>query len=376
MAELIKLTEIEPKEIEQVRLPLEEAWTLPPKSYTSFEVFESEQNNVFSKDWICVGHTSLLAEPGDYRCVEIGNLPLVITHDGAGEFHALSRICLHRSMPIAEGSGNAKTLTCPYHKWSYGLDGSLRGGPHMEGAEGWRESLSCLPEFRLEQWHGFLFVTADADAQPLGEYLAGLDSTMSDYGFEDLSVVYTSEWTGDWNWKLLVENFMETYHHIGPHSESAEPHYPAGDTYFDDFAGEPFSVVRLPRRGEPELGLPQFPTVPEARQHELVVVGVFPTFMFYTAGNMVAWYEVMPVRHDRTDLRIHVMVHKDTAAALPAEAVESLGEVTLSIHREDLAAVEGPWASLNSGLAQQGRLSLLERAIWHYNQLWCNRLGF
>ena len=370
MAQLIALTEIE-----QVKRPLEHAWSLPPASYTDAKIFAAEKEHIFSKDWICVGHQSQLPEPGDYRCVDIADMPLVITHDRDGKFHALSRICLHRSMPIAEGCGHASTLTCPYHKWSYGLDGSLRGGPHMEGAEGWRESLPRLPELRLESWHGFLFATADENALPLADQLSGLDDTMQDYGFEDLQVVYTSEWVGEWNWKLLVENFMETYHHIGPHSESAEPHYPAAATYFDEFVGQPFGIVRLPRHGAEEPGLPQFPTVPEARQGELVVVGVYPTFMFYTAGNLVAWYEVMPVRHDRTDLRIHVMVHKDTAATLPPEAFESIGGVTKSIHEEDLAAVEGPWMALNSGLAQQGRLSLLEKAIWNYNQIWCARLG-
>ena len=362
-------------DINLVRQPLEHGWTLPPAAYTAPEAFAAEKEHIFGEDWICVGHKSQLPNPGDYRCVDVGDLPLVITHDTDGQFHAISRVCLHRAMPIAEDCGNARTLTCPYHKWSYGLDGTLRGAPLMEGADGWRESRPRLPNFRLEVWHGFLFVTASASASPLADELAGLDATMAIYGFDDLAVVSTSQWQGDWNWKLLVENFMETYHHIGPHSESAEPHYPAADTFFDESQGEPFCILRLPRHGEPETTLPQFPSVPEERQQELVVVGVFPTFMFYTAGNMVAWYEVIPIRHDRTDLRIHVMVHKDTAALLPDEAKEGLREATSAIHREDLAAVEGPWASLNSALAQQGRLSLMERAIWQYNQLWCDRMG-
>ena len=128
MGKLIEL--IDQTELARVREPLERAWTLPPKAYTDHRVFDAEVEGIFNREWVCVGRTDQVAEPGDFMSVDLISQPIVITRDRSGDLHALSRVCVHRGMPVAEGSGNARVLTCPYHKWVYELDGSLRGAPH------------------------------------------------------------------------------------------------------------------------------------------------------------------------------------------------------------------------------------------------------
>ena len=219
---------VDADQLARAQKPAEDAFTLPPRAYTEPEVFELERERIFGHEWICVAHTSQLPNPGDYRCVDLIDYPIVITHARDGEFHALSRICLHRAMPIAEGSGNSSTLTCPYHLWSYSLDGTLRGAPHMDGVNQFNDPPECLPRLRVELWNGFVFVNRDDNAPALSERWGGLAEALGHIPFESMQVVGSLEFDGNWNWKLLVENFMEAYHHIGPHRETEWTHSDRG----------------------------------------------------------------------------------------------------------------------------------------------------
>ena len=176
------------QEWDRVRRPLSGAWTLPPAAYTAADVFAAEVRRIFYRDWICVARTTQVPAPGDYLCAALAGLaaialdppsrqegqpvhevvptvraprvdqPIVVSRDHSGELHALSRICVHRAMPVAEGSGNASRFVCPYHNWTYELDGRLRSAPMMEGADGFDPARCRLPRLGLEVWQGFVFV--------------------------------------------------------------------------------------------------------------------------------------------------------------------------------------------------------------------------
>lgn len=113
-------------------LPIEEAETLPPFCYTSDEFYEFEKGAVFNSEWLCVGRVSQLDKPGDYFTTSIVGEPLIVCRDLKGELHAMSAVCRHRAMLVAEGNGNKRSFVCPYHHWTYALDGSLRNGPAMD----------------------------------------------------------------------------------------------------------------------------------------------------------------------------------------------------------------------------------------------------
>lgn len=118
------------------RQPLEKAWTLPPDAYTGEAVFQREIETIFRKDWICVARQEQVAKPGDFVCFGLPDQPIVVVRDSNGKLQALSRVCLHRAMPLVEGEGNATRFTCPYHTWTYELDGRLRSAPMMDGVDG------------------------------------------------------------------------------------------------------------------------------------------------------------------------------------------------------------------------------------------------
>lgn len=366
---------IHPEDLKRVREPLERAWTLPPAAYTSPAVFAAEKRSIFARDWICVARIDQVAEPGDYVCADLPEQPIVISRDPRGELHALSRICLHRAMPVISGCGHATRFTCPYHNWTYELDGTLRSAPMMDGSEGFSAGDCRLPSLRLEVWQGFIFVNQNPDAAPLSPRLKVLAERIANYGLGELVVADTLEFDSPWNWKLLAENFMEAYHHIGAHKDTFEPIYPARNSVVEDNGGEPWMLLRMPGKEDvTEDGLPPLPNLTSDQERELVAVTVFPTLLFAANPNMVFWYQLEPRAHDQMRLRIHILMPLELRDLLTGPELQEVVETVRFVHMEDIAVNEGPWLGLHASMTRQGRLSAYEKAIWQLNQRWADEL--
>ncbi len=359
--------------IERVKLPLQEAWTLPPAAYTDSRVFSAEQQAIFSKDWVCVGRSDQLTDVGDYVCVDLVDQPIVVARGRDEVLRAFSRVCLHRAMPVAEGSGNATRFVCPYHNWTYELDGQLRSAPLMDGVEGFDVKSCRLPELRLEVWQGFVLVNLNPNAEALAPQLSGLEAHIENYDFDQMVVVDIIEFDSPWNWKILVENFMEAYHHIGTHKNTFQPVYPARDSFIEENDGQPWMLLRMPGKSD-ESGT-VFPKLSASQQSELIAMCAYPTLLFAAAANGAVWYQLEPSAHDRMHLRIHALAPKHIADNIDAASKQELMETLRVVHEEDIEANIGPWRGLQAGLTTQGRLSLYEKSIWQLNQLWLSRLG-
>lgn len=363
-------------ERERVLAPLQQAWTLPPRAYTDPAVFEREVEAIFAQEWVCVARAEQIADVGDYVCVDLVDQPLVLTRAEDGTIHALSRICLHRAMPLVHGSGNARRLTCPYHRWSYDLDGRLRQAPLMDGAEDFTPGECRLPSLHVEEWQGFVFVSMAAAPAPLAPRLEKLHQYVAPYGFDELRIVETIEFDSPWNWKILVENFMEAYHHIGTHNDTFERVYKAKDSSVLDNDDEPWAYLHMPGHlayDEPD-GLPFFPGVPREWRGVMFAASVFPTLLFGATASTAVWYQLTPHGHDHMTLRIHILLRPEVAAVLDEESREHLREGISAIHLEDIDANVGPWRGLNAPMTGQGRLSPYEKAIWQLNRWWLERL--
>jgi phenylpropionate dioxygenase-like ring-hydroxylating dioxygenase large terminal subunit len=365
---------LDPADVARARAPLPQSWTLPPAAYTDPRIFEIERDAVFGRDWLCVARQEQLPRPGDFLCVDLPDQPIVVVRDRSGELHALSRVCIHRAMPVIEGSGNATRFVCPYHHWTYELDGALRSAPMMDGVEGFDAAACRLPALRLEAWQGFVFVNRDPQAAPLAPQLEGLAKALEPYQYDRLQVVDTIEFDSPWNWKILVENFMEAYHHIGPHRNTFEPVYPARRSLVEDNGGAPWTLLRMP--GIDTDGTEDATTSPgrDETAHQLLAANVYPTLLFAVSDTGAAWYQLEPRAHDAMNLKIHYLMPPEAAGALDAEGRAATMEFVRAIHVEDISVNEGPWRGLHAGLTAQGRLSLFEGAIWQLNQLWLDRI--
>lgn len=367
-----------PADVRAARAPLNAASTLPPVAYTDPVVFDAEKSRIFYRDWVCVCRADQVPSPGDFRVVDVVGQPLIVVRQKDGDIHAMSAICLHRAMPVASGEGNAQHFSCPYHLWKYDLDGTLIAAPMMEGITGFSAHQCQLPAVRVECWGGFVFVNLDAEAAPLAPSLAGLDDLLENYRLDELVVAASTEYDSPWNWKLLVENFMEAYHHIGPHRETFQPVYPAKDArVIADEEHHRWSALEMPSpHPAEEGGLPPLPGLAAHQSHLLTACVVSPTLIFATSNTFVVWYEMGVNAVDSMDLRIHVLLRPEVAAIEDIQAAmpEVIAAVRF-IHDEDIPVNQGPWQGMNAPLTRAGRLSLHEAAIWHLNQYWLDRLG-
>ncbi|HST42568.1 MAG TPA: aromatic ring-hydroxylating dioxygenase subunit alpha [Conexibacter sp.] len=189
---------------------------LPPQAYTSPEFHAFEQEAVWRREWVMAGRAEEIPRPGDYFSFEVAGEPLLVVRGDDGEVTAMSAVCRHRGMLVAEGRGRCEhAFVCPYHSWAYGRSGRLLGAP--QAAELTRQGIA-LPQVRTELWNGFVFVNFDADAEPLGPRLAPLDPIVAPYRLEQLrgeflaDPGYRFEHDHAWNWKVYAEGQNECYH--------------------------------------------------------------------------------------------------------------------------------------------------------------------
>jgi len=165
-------------------VPFERARAMPPSAYTCPDFLRRELDAIFAREWIMLGRASSLAKPGDYVAGEIAGQPVLVVRGRDGALRAMSNVCRHRMSTLLEGKGNAPRIVCPYHAWTYDLDGSLVAAPAMERNACFRREGIALPPLRCEEWLGWIMVTLDRDAPPVAERLAGVHGLIEDYGLE------------------------------------------------------------------------------------------------------------------------------------------------------------------------------------------------
>ncbi len=183
---------------------------MPPAVYTSPEFLTLELQSIFSKEWVCVGRSSSLKASGDYLTHEIAGQSIIVLRDKDQNLRAFANVCRHRMSTLLEGSGHQSAIVCPYHGWTYGLDGRLRGAGFMAQNTAFCKDDYALSSIRCEQWLGWIYVTLD-DARPgIASELAPLEAMISQYQMENYVETFRETHVWDTNWKILAENFMES----------------------------------------------------------------------------------------------------------------------------------------------------------------------
>jgi len=195
-----------------VALPFTRAHAMPKAVYTSADFAQAEERHIFARDWLCAGRADALAEPGDYLTMEIASEPIIILRDRDGALGGLSNVCRHRMSTLLEGRGNVRSIVCPYHAWTYNLDGTLRGAPAMAANEAFCKDQIALPKVRVENWLGWIMVTLDPDAPDPSAALKDVEDLIGYLDMSSYRETFREEFRWATNWKVLAENFMESYH--------------------------------------------------------------------------------------------------------------------------------------------------------------------
>lgn len=371
-------------------LPLHRATTLPPEAYTSDAFYQWEVGHLFKPEWLCLAHVSQVPTAGDFLALDLLGEPLVVVHGKDDIVRVLSRTCPHRGMDImppgfgheghgtAEatgqpGCGHTRLFLCPYHAWTYELDGRLKACPEMQQAEGFTRDEIGLREFRSEIWNGFVFVNLDGAADPLAGRLAEMNADFGQWNPAGMKIVIQREWDCPFNWKVLVENFMESYHHLGAHAKTLQPMMPARDTWNEQErqlyvrCHLPFKDAVLEGLGAREhpFGFPTIGGLDESKKRESGLFLIHPNFLAFVQPDRIVWYRVEPLGPNRMKLLTTMLVPEETAG-LPefGTMLERETPLFFEFHLEDMEMCTAIQRGMSALGAQRGRLSHLEMSIW------------
>tara|TARA_Y100000768_G_C23956031_1_gene672854 strand:+ start:409 stop:1641 length:1233 start_codon:yes stop_codon:yes gene_type:complete len=197
--------------------------TLDQKFYTDDEIFKLDLKNFFFKQWVFIGHISRVPNPGDYFLFNIGNESIIIIKDFDNKIHAHYNVCRHRGSHIClEDEGNKKLLTCPYHAWSYNLDGSIKSARLMK--DDFNPNEWGLNSCNIKIFEGLIFINLSDNCPDFLEFIEPTRKFIELHGLAEAKIAYRKVYPTDGNWKLTLDNFHECYHCQPAHPEYCNVH--------------------------------------------------------------------------------------------------------------------------------------------------------
>jgi phenylpropionate dioxygenase-like ring-hydroxylating dioxygenase large terminal subunit len=352
-------------------VPFEQARAMPTSVYTSEDFVGAELKHVFSKDWYCVGRADALSKTGDYVTAELAGQPIVVLRDTDHQLRAMSNVCLHRMSTLLQGRGNAKTIVCPYHAWTYNLDGKLRGAPAMSQNDAFCKDHYRLPQVRCEEWLGWVFVCLDPDAETVAVQLAEVADMIAAYDMTNYSESFYEEHVWDTNWKVLAENFMESYHlpvchagTIGGLSKLEDMICPPGRPAFNYHTILKDESLRIamahPTKNDRLKG--------EERQ-TTYLLALYPSLMITLTPGYFWYISLHPKGPGQVHIRFGGGMSNDFAEDTDiSENFTQLKTLLDEVNVEDRGCTEKVFNGLCSDAATPGHLSHLERPNYDFAQ--------
>lgn len=363
--------------IEAAIAPLRIARSMPPEIYTSPAIFAAERAKIFLRHWLFLCREDQLPEPGDYRAFDTPGGPIFLVRGQDGALRCFANCCRHRGSLLVKGRGNCGArITCPYHAWSYFSDGRLYGCPDMQDAEGFDRRENGLVALRTDRWAGYVFVNFASEGPSLAEQLGDLPDRFASHRLDRMRCTWRIEIEAACNWKLLLENAMETYHTgtvhrdtLGAQTQRAIP------TRGDWLCMQVLSRTSI---GSLDRTLPPFDPIPglDADAGEGTYFALLhPLTQFAVAQDCMWWLNVTPVDAGRSRVEIGGCFPEDTVA-LPDFAVRAAAYQVRweRVAREDVGILEDQQCALGSVLFRPGPLSGRDDMVhaagrWHMTRL-------
>jgi choline monooxygenase len=298
----------------------------------------------------------------------------VVVRDAGGTLRALSNVCRHRASTIACGEGNCATLRCPYHGWTYSLDGRLLSQPEFEGVKDWDRAAVALPEFRMETWGPFVFVNLDPQAPGLPDVLGDIPEKVANLGcdFGKLKYFERRDYVINCNWKVYVDNYLEGYHipiaHPGLMREIDYSQYRTETFRYYSQQFAPIRAMKPSDAGErfyaPGTGL-----------QEALYFWIFPNLMLNIYPDNISTNVIVPLSHDKT-LTIFEWFFHDVDSPKTKERIEKAVAFSDEVQQEDILLCENVQKGLRSSTYDRGRYSVKrENGVHHFHMLLSEFLG-
>ena len=349
--------------------------TLPSSWYTSAQVFALEKERIFCREWLCVARAEELAEPGAFRVLEVLGESILLVRNREGQLRAFYNVCRHRGSrlcrePPAAGAaavlGGGLTggrITCPYHRWTYDLDGRLIGAPYLTGEPGFDKSLFSLYPVGLECWGGFVFVhLTPARAVPLAAQLGAIPERVARYPLSELRIGHTIRYEVAANWKVICENYNECYHCAGVHPElcAVVPAFrERGGANLDWARGIPHRPGAYTFTSSGTTSRRAFPGLNEDEQVRHKGELVYPNLFLSLACDHAAVFVLQPRSATRTDIACHFLF-EPFEIAKPGFDPRDATDFWDLVNRQDWAICESVQQGISARVHERGYYAPME----------------
>lgn len=364
------MTKITPQAelLQNVSVPFERAQAMPVSVYTSPDFLALEQSEIFAKSWICAGRADSLKNSGDYLTIEIAGEPIIVLRDQNGTLRALSNVCRHRMSVLLEGRGTTRTISCPYHAWTYNLDGQLRGAPAMDMNQGFCKDKHNLPNIRCVDWKGWIMVTLDQSAPEPDVHLAEVDRLIPYLDMKNYTETFREEHRWNTNWKILAENFMESYHLPMCHAGTI-----GGSTKLKDMVCpegfEAFNYHHILKDDSVKLALahPSNTTLQGEERNRTWLLAIYPSLLITLTPGYFWYLSLRPAGPDHVDILYGGGMNNEFMQDADVEqSLAALKALLDDVNVEDRGCTERVWKGLQSAFATPGSLSHLERPNFEF----------
>ena len=377
---------IDKKKLDVVNNSIEKAHGLPNECYTSKDYTLIERKKLFEDKWIVVGVASSVPEIGDVKPIDILGMPILILRNKQNEIKVFHNVCSHRGVKLVSKSGKINSLIrCPYHSWSYSLDGKLMATPHIGGmnkhsADGFDKSKSNLKEIRSYIWLDLIMININQNEMSFEEYIKPLSDRWEKFWpIKDRELIHHSNDFGYFklnakcNWKFAIENYCESYHlpwvHPGLNSYSKiEDHYHIQGLP-NRFAGQGTVVYNPQFKGKEKL--PSFPNWPKDKENIAEYVALFPNVMLGIHKDHYYAYWIEPINHEFT--LEHMELYYVGEQAAQANKFKSLRKQNHKqwedIQKEDVDIIQGMQTGRNSPSYNGGNFSpVMDNPTHHFHK--------
>ena len=364
---------------------------LPPSVYSDPDFYRFELEAVFGSAWLCVGRTEQIPNVGDYLAVTRAGEPLIVVRVADSKIRAMSAVCRHRGMCLTSDtnhseddmldpprfvSGTAKNFRCPYHYWVYDLEGQLIGAPEMTRTTGFDTKSVRLPSLAVELWQGFIFVNLSPDPAPLAPKLQKLEQALTNYKLDQLTTVDPAVIPDvPFNWKIMIENFMEMYHNSRLH-QGIHDWAPSSGASYANFEPGDGAMFGFNRTLEPDGGFNPtfkalFPVLPGTtidERQQVVFALVPPSLLIGIQSDSAFWFVVDPTGPTSHELSMAYLLPESTVR-LPLfdQLLEAAIAGVANFNRQDMPTNIAVQRGMQSRFAPRGRYSWQEGVLPQFN---------
>jgi choline monooxygenase len=346
-------------------VPLEAAW-LPPKSwYTAARFFDLERDTVFKNNWLIAARSDQFAQTGDFVAGAVADEPYVVVRGEDGVLRAFYNVCRHHAAQVAAGTGCADSLVCPYHGWTYALDGRLLRAPELGAVKDFDRAKFGLVPMHVEEWCGLVFISMAESPRPLAGDLTELGARLRDMEIERLRFVARRTYTLACNWKVYVDNYLDGGYHVSYLHKGL-----AGQLDLDSYRTEIFERYSI-QSGAGAAGKKEGSPgndFAERIGERVLYAWIYPNLMINRYGPMMDTNWVVPRGHGETEVIFDYYFTPETAddEAFVSKSLAASDVVQL----EDVEICESVQKGLGSSSYDQGRYSVKrEMGEHHFHRL-------